>query len=411
MTTPRIKAIRGLAVVASLGAAALVLSACGAPGAPQTQPSGSAAIVKPVKPTSPINLDILDASGDLLGTKPVFEAFKKANPDLVGSISYETAAATDVTGKLKAQSLGGSVSVTMVLGGTGVVGPAVQQNLLIKQYPDYQKYLPDLSTVFDKPRMELQDLSGGYGLMNRWGPSGPFIQYNPHVVKDVPDTPAALLAWAKAHPKRFTYAQPPNSGSAWIFLQGLPYLLHDKDPSDPVNGWAKTWAYLQELNKYTAPYPSSSTIIGQQFGAGQLDLMPQIVGIDIVSRQNGTIPPDSGIASFKNQVLLGDGHFWLIPKGVSPQTLYVDLALERFMMTDKQQAATLSAAAGELTTANKKVTTKDASSAAQAGIQQYGRPDFYPKAFSTGKTVATLSASELQKAFDIWNEKIGGAAG
>ncbi len=29
---------------------------------------------------------------------------------------------------------------------------------------------------------------------------------------------------------------------------GLPYMLGDKDPKDPVNGWEKTWAYLKELN-------------------------------------------------------------------------------------------------------------------------------------------------------------------
>ena len=37
-------------------------------------------------------------------------------------------------------------------------------------------------------------------------------------------------------------------------MMGLPYILGDKDPKDPVNGWEKTWAYLAELN------PPSSTI-------------------------------------------------------------------------------------------------------------------------------------------------------
>ncbi|AYG03781.1 extracellular solute-binding protein [Gryllotalpicola protaetiae] len=409
MSTPMRRRTRAI-VTATAVLSALVLSACTAPGAAQSQDKSDSKIVKPIKPTKPVDLDILDAAGDLLGTKQVFESFKKAHPDWVGNISYETAGAPDVTGKLKAQSLGGNVTITMVLGGTGVVGPAVAQNLLVKQYPDYQSDLPDLSKVFDKPRQELQDLSMGYGVMNRWGPSGPLLEYNPDKVSDPPTTPQELLAWAKAHPKQFSYAQPPNSGSGWIFLQGLPYLLGDKDPSDPVNGWSKTWAYLAELNKYTAPYPASSTIIGQQFGSGQITLMPQIVGIDIVTRQNGTVPPNSAVTTFKPQVWLGDGHYWMIPKGVSPQVLYVDLALEKYMMTDKEQAATMSAENGELTTANKNVTISDAPAAAQAGIQKWGRPDFYPKAFTQGKTVATLSAAELAKAFDIWNEKIGGAA-
>ena len=33
-------------------------------------------------------------------------------------------------------------------------------------------------------------------------------------------------------------------------MMGLPYILGDKDPQDPVNGWDKTWAYLQEIGEY-----------------------------------------------------------------------------------------------------------------------------------------------------------------
>ena len=40
---------------------------------------------------------------------------------------------------------------------------------------------------------------------------------------------------------------------------GLPYILGDSDPKDPVNGWDKTWAYLQELDKYVDVYPSGTT--------------------------------------------------------------------------------------------------------------------------------------------------------
>ena len=40
------------------------------------------------------------------------------------------------------------------------------------------------------------------------------------------------------------YARPANSGPGRTFMMGLPYILGDKDPKDPVNGWDKTWAYL-----------------------------------------------------------------------------------------------------------------------------------------------------------------------
>jgi len=61
-------------------------------------------------------------------------------------------------------------------------------------------------------------------------------------------TPAQLLAWCKAHPDRLIYARPGNSGPGRTFLMGLPYLLGDRDPRDPVHGWDKmvpVWGLLR----------------------------------------------------------------------------------------------------------------------------------------------------------------------
>ena len=79
----------------------------------------------------------------------------------------------------------------------------------------------------------------------------------PTRVKDVPDTAEGLLAWCKAHPGKFMYARPSNSGPGRTFVMGLPYLLGDKDPMDPVNGWEKTWAYLKELDGCIEYYPAA----------------------------------------------------------------------------------------------------------------------------------------------------------
>ena len=32
---------------------------------------------------------------------------------------------------------------------------------------------------------------------------------------------------------------------------GLPYILGDSDPRDPLKGWDKTWAYLKALGDST----------------------------------------------------------------------------------------------------------------------------------------------------------------
>ena len=67
-------------------------------------------------------------------------------------------------------------------------------------------------------------------------PAGPILEYMPDAVKTPPKTAEELLDWAKAHPKRFIYARPANSGPGRTFLQGLPYMLGDKDPEGP-QGW------------------------------------------------------------------------------------------------------------------------------------------------------------------------------
>ena len=96
----------------------------------------------------------------------------------------------------------------------------------------------------------------------------PVIEYNPAKVKTVPKTPADLLAWAKANPNKFIYARPANSGPARIFIMGLPYLLGDSNPQDPIKGWDKTWAYLQELNQYVEIYPAGTGADDEGNGEG-----------------------------------------------------------------------------------------------------------------------------------------------
>ncbi|MDA4630788.1 hypothetical protein NZA98_06610, partial [Escherichia coli] len=59
----------------------------------------------------------------------------------------------------------------------------------------------------------------------------------PDRVKKVPTTVEELLAWAKENPNKFLYARPANSGPGRTFLMGLPYLLGDSNPHDPVKGW------------------------------------------------------------------------------------------------------------------------------------------------------------------------------
>lgn len=396
--------------IAAAAALAVGLAGCSAPSASGDNSSASSAL-QPKKPAKPITLTVLDGGGDLTGGgQAAIDAFVKANPALISNVTYQTAAAPDVAGKLLAQAQGGSVSVSLVLGGSDVLGSAEAQSLVIKQIPTYSSNLPKLSEIQDEGRANFQALADGNGLLIGFDQNGPLISNSPKVsATDIPKTPEAILAWAKAHRGKFAYAQPANSGSGRTFMESLPYMLGEKDPSDPKNGWTKTWAYLKELGKYISSYPASSTLLNQQFGAGQLEIIPTVLSHDISFRSNGTLPAGTSVNLFTDQNWVSDGHFAMIPKGIDAQTLYVDLKLESYMVSAQGQEPRLKN--NVLTTANKNMTVEAAGGDVQAYVQKWGRPDFYPAALKTGTVRVPLTPSHLQEAFTIWQEQIGSSVG
>ncbi len=406
----KLTGMTALASVAVMTLCATLLSACGAPK------SGSAAsataTAAPVKPTKPIALTILDGGGDLKGGgKAAIDAFVKANPDLVSSVTYQTAAGTDVTGKLKAQRSGGSVKTSLVLGGPDVLGAAESQHVLLQQIPAQSSSLPDLSGIQDEGRSGFQNMANGYGLLIDYDQNGPFLDYNASALAaaQVPRTPEALLAWAKAHPGTFGYADPNNSGSGRAFIEALPYMLGDSNPSDPVGGWRKTWDYLGQLGRYIRSYPTSSMLLAQQFGTGQLQMIPTVISHDISYRESSTYPANTGISLMADQIWITDGHYAMIPAGVSGQTLYVDLELESYMVSHQAQVHRLTS--GVLTSANKGVTIENSGSAVTSFIQKWGRPEFFPAALKTGTVHTPLTPANLQQAFSLWQRNVGSKVG
>ena len=382
------------------------LAGCGALGA---QNAGEQEDITPVEPSAPIALTLLDGAGNVTVNRAIYDNFAAAHPELVSSIDYQSAPAPDVAGKVRAQQLAGQVDISVVIGGTDVMGAAQTEGLMLPLLPGHASNLPDLSQVFDDSGAELQDMAGGIGVVNRYNPAGPLLANHPDQVADPPSTPEELLAWAREHSGQFTYAQPANSGPGRTFLMSLPYMLGDSDPSDPENGWAKTWAYLRELGQYISSYPPSSTIMNQQFGSGQLQLIPTIVSMDINSRRDGTWAPTTQVAMFGDQHWITDAHYMMVPKGVSPESLYVALELIKWTLQPDQQALTF--ATGSLTTANKNVTPADAPPDGQAMLQQWGRPDFYQQALASGQTHAPLTPEKQVRAFDIWQREVGSHVG
>jgi hypothetical protein len=54
-----------------------------------------------------VTINVLDVAGNLQLTKQMMENFKAAHPEIVANITYSTATAPELAGKLQAQEAGG----------------------------------------------------------------------------------------------------------------------------------------------------------------------------------------------------------------------------------------------------------------------------------------------------------------
>jgi putative spermidine/putrescine transport system substrate-binding protein len=386
-------------------AAAPLLSSCSAPS------SGSAANSSPAPslgstPAKPVTLNILDVAGNLALTKPAIEQFKSDHPEIVAGVTYSTGTAPQLPAKLKAEQAGGNVQTSLVLTGTDGLASGITDGLYIDLKSYYDQFFPNLMSNYQTAAASMATLAQDQGIEIVWYPSGPLIEYNPATVKTVPATTDDLLAWAKANPGKYQYAQPRNSGPGRTWLMGLPYLLGDSDPTDPTNGWSKTWAYLTELNKYVDTYPSGTSATMKNIAAGTVDIIASTTGWYINGRAIGTVPKAIAVAKFQTFTWVTDAQFGVIPKGVSNDVLIANLNLLAYILTPTAQAVTYDQGYFYPGPAVKNVTIAQAPAASQQVIQQYGVPDFdtwmtqYPMKNS-------LPATAQVTAFDLWDKNIG----
>jgi putative spermidine/putrescine transport system substrate-binding protein len=217
-------------LVAAVAAVGLALTGCTAPGSgAPSAPADSGEV--PDKPSAPVTLNILDVAGNQKLTGPMVDQFVQENPDIISSVTWESAGSPDLVGTIKPQVDSGRLSVDLVMTGNDGLSAGIGQDLWVPIVDDYGDRVSNQQNYLE-PAAAMQELAQGYGVVTTYYPSGPLLQYNPDVVTDVPSTPEELLAWAKANPGKFGYARPANSGPGRTFLMGLPYILGDSDPSD-----------------------------------------------------------------------------------------------------------------------------------------------------------------------------------
>jgi putative spermidine/putrescine transport system substrate-binding protein len=395
-----------------LTTAAVVLTgagtaACGAPDKPGGGGSSKTDGPVPDRPGKAVTLNILDVAGNLQLTQGMIDQFSGQNKDQIAKVTYSKATAPELVGKIKAQQNANRVDISLVLTGVDGLAAGIDQNLWTPLLPTYQSRLPGMSNYLDGAAA-MQKLAGDFGVTVTYYPSGPLIEFLPAKVPAPPKTADALLAWAKANPGGFQYARPSNSGPGRTLLMGLPYLLKDQDPKDPVNGWAKTWAYLTELNKYVTLYPSTTSDTMKNLANGSAKIIASTTGWDINPRVLGTVPKEAAIGTLEGFHWVTDAHYAVIPKGVDVNQQAAILNLLKDMLTPQQQAKAYDKGYFYPGPAVKDVTIAMAPAESQQAIKDYGRPE-YEQLIAGNPLEVPLDAKSLVAAFDKWDREIGGA--
>jgi putative spermidine/putrescine transport system substrate-binding protein len=364
----------------------------------------------PTLPTSPVTLNVIDVAGQLQLTQHAIETFVKDNPTLISKVSFSQAPAPELPGKLKAQQDAGRVDIDLVLTGTDALSAGVDQKLWVPMITDYAAALPKLNEVYQPGASKMQALAQDQAVCVVFCPGGPLLEYMPDAVKQAPTTAAELLDWTRAHPKRFIYARPANSGPGRCWLQGLPYLLGDKDPKDPDKGWDKTWAYLIEIGKNIEYYPTGTGAVMKELGQGTRDMIVTMTGWDINPRILGVVPKEAEVGVLKGFHWLTDAQYFAIPKGVSPGKLAVLLKLTAYILSKPAQATTWDKGYFYPGPAVKDVPLSMAPKDSQDAIGEYNRA-FYDKLIADTPAETPLPADKLVYAFQRWDQQVGSRPG
>jgi ABC-type uncharacterized transport system YnjBCD substrate-binding protein len=124
------------------------------------------------------------------------------------------------------------------------------------------------------------------------------MAYNPAMVKDVPNTYAELIEWAKRNPKKFGYNGIKGGMSGVAFVTGWVYAFGGdagKLMSGPYDAatkaaWDKSLADLKEFNKNVVITPGNAGTL-DQLNRGEIAMGPVWVDMFYTWMADGKLPP------------------------------------------------------------------------------------------------------------------------
>jgi putative spermidine/putrescine transport system substrate-binding protein len=400
-------------VAAVAATVAVGLAACGSEPAKKEPAAGASKglaelSAPPALPAKPVTLNVIDGGGDLQLSQPAIEEFAKRNPKLVSKVTFSKSTGPELAGKVQAGQRAGKVQYNVVVAGYGEIAAGAQQDLWQKLLPNFEKTLGDVESKYQDGALKMYRLIGGDALTTYYNPNGPLLEYNPGKVSAPPKSPAELLAWAKANPKKFTYARPANSGPGRTFLMGLPYILGDSNPRDPVKGWDKTWAFLKSLDAYIDHYPSATGVTMDELTSGAVNMIASTTGWDVNPRALGVVPKEFKIQAFDGFSFVADAHYVAIPRGVPAGEQAVILELMKFMLTPKAQAYAYDKGYFYPGPAVKDVPLSLAPAESQKVIKEFTRPE-YDALFKRVLVEPQLDQDKIVYMFDRWDREVGGS--
>jgi len=367
--------------------------------------AGTSASADKFPVSKPVKLSIIDVAGNAQLSKDAIDKFAAEKKNIVSSIEIVKATAPEVAAKIKAQQDAKNIDTALVLTGYDGLASGTEQGVWEQLFPALKDKFPNLESNYVPGAKGAFDAAKGYGLTYTYCPGGPLFTYNPDKVKTVPKTAEDLLAWAKANPGKFLYARPANSGPGRAFLQGLPYILGDKDPQDPKT-WDKTWAYLKELDKYVDYYPTGTGSTFVELGQGTRWILASHMGWDMNQRILNVIPPNYGAFFLDKTTLVTDAHYIVIPKGLDNDRKNAALALSEWLMTPEMQAITYDSGYFYPGPSIKNVPLTMAPKTSQDKVKAAIRPEF-EKAISDMPQKNQLEAKPLVEAMDMWDKLVG----
>lgn len=357
------------------------------------------------KNAKPIKISIIDVSGTMQLVGDSINAFKTANSGLVSDIEIKKATALEVPSLLKAQITAEDVQTNLIFTGIDGLSTCMEREVLENIMPTYNSDFPSLRDNYSEGAKATYDLVKGYGITYVYSPSGPMFTYNPDKVHNPPMTIEELLDFAKANPGAFTYARPANSGPGRIFLQGLPYILGDKDPKNPKT-WDKTWAFLKELDKYIDYYPAKTGTTFTELKQGKRLVIASQLGWDMNQRITGAIPQNYGGFMLNNTTLIADAQYMAIPRGLSDDKKKVALKLMAWLMTPSMQAVTYDSGYFYPGPAVKNISLESAPKDSQDKIKPFIRQS-YEKAIATQSISTQLDVNNIMDALNTWDQIFG----